>query len=305
MRSQAVSCRTGVDPTHVSSMPRSAHCPSARVLPIGTSAHVGGTSSLRGRGDGRLRGPDVRPHGRHARPSRCAPCRTRSTSPIEPAGASTMRSPRSTMPCRGCWSELARMKRVWLRATVLALAVVGAVAGLTVYYSTDGVPRCLVSGVGTWRPPSDSRNAPLRGRDPRRFRVLLRHGLRSTGSSVRSPLAQAKWLCDGRPRQPLTRLRVERPEHGVAFETRADCSASVSLDLRRSAALRHALQGLHLEPALRARPADSRPLARAGPARALGARRAEQRRAHLRRERAPGPAASPDRGHSSLEAHLR
>ena len=47
------------------------------------------------------------------------------------------------------------MSRVWLRAAALALAAIGAVAGLTVYYSSDKVPRCLVSGVDTWRPPAD------------------------------------------------------------------------------------------------------------------------------------------------------
>ena len=49
------------------------------------------------------------------------------------------------------------MKRVWLRAAALALVVVGAVAGLTVYFSSETIPRCLVSGVGTWRPPTDGR----------------------------------------------------------------------------------------------------------------------------------------------------
>jgi hypothetical protein len=49
------------------------------------------------------------------------------------------------------------MKRVWLRAAALALAVFGAVAGLTVYFSTENIPRCLVSGVNTWRPPTDDR----------------------------------------------------------------------------------------------------------------------------------------------------
>jgi hypothetical protein len=46
------------------------------------------------------------------------------------------------------------MKRVWLRAAALVLAAVGVVAGLTVYFSTEEVPRCLVSGGGTFKPPS-------------------------------------------------------------------------------------------------------------------------------------------------------
>lgn len=45
------------------------------------------------------------------------------------------------------------MKRVWLRATVLALAAAGVVAGLTVYFSSESVPPCLVSGAPTWRAP--------------------------------------------------------------------------------------------------------------------------------------------------------
>jgi len=49
------------------------------------------------------------------------------------------------------------MKRVWLRAAALALVVVGSVAGLTVYFSSETIPRCLVSGVRTWRPPTDGR----------------------------------------------------------------------------------------------------------------------------------------------------
>jgi hypothetical protein len=45
------------------------------------------------------------------------------------------------------------MKRVWLRALALALAAVGIVAGLTIYFSSESVPPCLVSGVPTWRAP--------------------------------------------------------------------------------------------------------------------------------------------------------
>jgi len=43
----------------------------------------------------------------------------------------------------------------WLRAGVLALAAVGVVAGLTVYFSSETVPPCLVSGVGTWKVPTE------------------------------------------------------------------------------------------------------------------------------------------------------
>ena len=46
------------------------------------------------------------------------------------------------------------MKRVWLRAGALGLAAVGVVAGLTVYFSSETVPPCLVSGVATWKAPT-------------------------------------------------------------------------------------------------------------------------------------------------------
>jgi hypothetical protein len=47
------------------------------------------------------------------------------------------------------------MSRVWLRAAALALVVIGVVVGLTVYFSSETTPPCLVSGAATWRPPSD------------------------------------------------------------------------------------------------------------------------------------------------------
>lgn len=47
-------------------------------------------------------------------------------------------------------------RRVWLRAAALAAGVLGAVAALTVYYSSESVPPCRVSGVPTWRPPTDT-----------------------------------------------------------------------------------------------------------------------------------------------------
>jgi hypothetical protein len=45
-------------------------------------------------------------------------------------------------------------RRVRLRASALAVVVLGVVAGLTVYYSSESVPPCFVSGVPTWRPPT-------------------------------------------------------------------------------------------------------------------------------------------------------
>ena len=46
-------------------------------------------------------------------------------------------------------------RRVWLRAAALVLVVVGVVVGLTLYFSTESVPPCGVSGVPTWHPPTD------------------------------------------------------------------------------------------------------------------------------------------------------
>jgi hypothetical protein len=48
-------------------------------------------------------------------------------------------------------------RRVWLRAAALVLGVVGVIAGLTVYFSSESVPPCFVSGVATWRPPTDGK----------------------------------------------------------------------------------------------------------------------------------------------------
>jgi hypothetical protein len=88
------------------------------------------------------------------------------------------------------------VSRVWLRATALALAAIGAVAGLTVYYSSDKVPRCLVSGVATWRPPADG--------GTHRYEVVLLNGSACVFDMSQKhrlvgalSLAQAKWLAKG------------------------------------------------------------------------------------------------------------
>jgi hypothetical protein len=44
---------------------------------------------------------------------------------------------------------------VWLRAAALVLVVAGVIVGLTVYFSSESVPPCLVSGIPTWHPPTD------------------------------------------------------------------------------------------------------------------------------------------------------
>ena len=48
-------------------------------------------------------------------------------------------------------------RRVWLRATALALAVLGLIAGLAIYFSSESVPPCFVSGVATWHRPTDGK----------------------------------------------------------------------------------------------------------------------------------------------------
>jgi hypothetical protein len=45
------------------------------------------------------------------------------------------------------------MRRVWARALALVLAAAGVIALLTVYFSSERVPPCLVSGVAKWRAP--------------------------------------------------------------------------------------------------------------------------------------------------------
>lgn len=58
-------------------------------------------------------------------------------------------------------------RRIWFRAGVLALAVVGVIAGLTAYYSSESVPPCGISGVPTWHPPTDTQTY--------RFAVVFAH----------------------------------------------------------------------------------------------------------------------------------
>ena len=46
-------------------------------------------------------------------------------------------------------------RRVAFRAAGLALLLAGVVVGLTVYFSTEKIPPCLVTGVPKWRAPTD------------------------------------------------------------------------------------------------------------------------------------------------------
>jgi hypothetical protein len=122
------------------------------------------------------------------------------------------------------------MKRVWLRAAALALVVVGAVTGLTVYFSTETIPRCLVSGVKTWRPPTDTRThryeVVILDRSACFFDMDRQHRL---VGALR--LSTAKWLAAAVPAASDT-LRVEDAEHGVLFVTRRGLLGVRVLDLR-------------------------------------------------------------------------
>jgi hypothetical protein len=46
-------------------------------------------------------------------------------------------------------------RRIYLRAGALGLGVVAVVSALTVYFSTQKVPPCLVTGIPKWQPPTD------------------------------------------------------------------------------------------------------------------------------------------------------
>jgi hypothetical protein len=127
------------------------------------------------------------------------------------------------------------MTRVWLRAAALAAVVVAAVAGLTVYFSTEEVPRCLVSGVKTWRPPSDG--------ETHRYEVVILdrsacffdmdHQQRLVGALR---LSQAKWLSAALPGQSDT-IRVEGVGQKVAFVTQRGLLGVRVFDLRTGRAL--------------------------------------------------------------------
>lgn len=61
-------------------------------------------------------------------------------------------------------------RRVALRASALALAAIAVLVGLTIYFSSEAAPPCLISGVQKWQKPS--------GATLRRFEVVaLNHAL--------------------------------------------------------------------------------------------------------------------------------
>jgi len=121
------------------------------------------------------------------------------------------------------------MRRVWLRAAALAVVVIGVVAGLTVYFSTEKVPRCLVSGAKIWRPPADGAR--------HRYEVVILDRSACFFDMDRQQrlvgalgLAQAKWLAAAVPTESA-RIRVEDAEQGVAFVTQRGLLGVRVLDL--------------------------------------------------------------------------
>jgi hypothetical protein len=111
---------------------------------------------------------------------------------------------------------------------VLALAALGVVAGLTVYFSTERVPRCLISGGKAFRPPEETRRyeVVVLGRDACFFDGDTQH--RFAGAMR---LDQAGWLRSA-VRPSSDTLTVRDPEHGVAYVTQRGFLGVRVLDLR-------------------------------------------------------------------------
>jgi hypothetical protein len=122
------------------------------------------------------------------------------------------------------------MIRVWLRAAVLALAVFGVIAGLTVYFSSENVPRCLVSGARTWRPPTDNEThryeVVVTDRTACLFDMDDKQKLVGAAS-----LAQAKWLARRVPPASDTVTVTDR-KRGVRYVTQRGLLGVRVLDLR-------------------------------------------------------------------------
>ena len=122
------------------------------------------------------------------------------------------------------------MIRVWLRAGALALAIIGVIAGLTVYFSSENVPRCLVSGARNWRAPTDNVT--------HRYEVVVTNGTacffdmddkqKLVGALS---LAQAKWLARRVPAASDTVTVTDR-KRGVRYVTQRGLLGARVLDLR-------------------------------------------------------------------------
>jgi len=107
--------------------------------------------------------------------------------------------------------------RMWLRVAALAFGLVGVFVGLTVYFSSEQVAPCLVSGTAKWRPPPD--------RETHRYEVVvvdrtacffaIDEQQKLVGSL---PISQAKWLAAALPAGSDT-VSVDDGEHGVTYVT--------------------------------------------------------------------------------------
>jgi hypothetical protein len=152
------------------------------------------------------------------------------------------------------------MSKVWLRAAALALAAVGIIAGLTVYFSAESLPPCLVSGVQTWRAPTDKsthhyevvfldRAACFFDMDDRHRLVGGLRLSRASGISVAAPVGQDVGLrteaglftldvrsgrlrSGGRAPVASDTLTVSDEEHGVAYATQRGLLGFRVLNLR-------------------------------------------------------------------------
>jgi hypothetical protein len=141
--------------------------------------------------------------------------------------------------------------RVYLRAAAIAVAALAVIAGLTVYFSSQKVPPCLVSGVPKWTPPT--------GVQAHRFELVVpdralcffdmdheqalvgavelpgiegitaiaaraggKLGLRyGDGRAAVVDLATGHVSVGAEPPQPPSdEVRVDDPAHNVAYETR-------------------------------------------------------------------------------------
>ena len=118
----------------------------------------------------------------------------------------------------------------WLRAAALAAVVLGVIAGLTVYFSSENVPRCLVSGARTWRPPTDN--------ETHRYEVVVSDGnaclfdLNDKQKLVGAlSLAQAKWLARRVPPASDTVTVTDR-KRGVRYVTQRGLLGVRVFDLR-------------------------------------------------------------------------
>jgi hypothetical protein len=106
---------------------------------------------------------------------------------------------------------------VWLRGAALALVLVGVFVGLTVYFSSEPVAPCLVSGTARWRPPADP--------GTHRYEVVVVDRTACFFATDEQqklvgalPISQAGWLTAALPAgaEPLT---VHDREHGVTYVT--------------------------------------------------------------------------------------